>query len=83
MNGSIKNKYGYKKLFSEGDFGMQPTNYEFLDKIADVFLSQRACGNNNELIDTVSFYDNKMSSIVYDYYPFEVEIRDNNLYFLS
>lgn len=60
---------------------MQPTNYEFLDKIADVFLSQRACGNNNELIDTVSFYDNKMSSIVYDYYPFEVEIRDNNLYF--
>ena len=22
-----------------------------------------------------------MSSIVYDYYPFEVEIRDNNLYF--
>ena len=42
---------------------MQPTNYEFLDKIADVFLSQRACGNNNE------------------YYPFEVEIRDNNLYF--
>lgn len=37
MNGSIKNKYGYKKLFSEGDFGMQPTNYEFLDKIADVF----------------------------------------------
>lgn len=60
---------------------MQPTNYDFLDKIADVFLSQRACGNNNELIDTVSFYDNKMSSIVYDYYPFEVEIRDNNLYF--
>ena len=72
---------GIKNYSRKEIFGMQPTNYEFLDKIADVFLSQRACGNNNELIDTVSFYDNKMSSIVYDYYPFEVEIRDNNLYF--
>ena len=75
QNMGIKN-YSQKEIF-----GIQPTNYEFLDKIADVFLSQRECGNNNELIDTVSFYDNKMSSIVYDYYPFEVEIRDNNLYF--
>ena len=33
------------------------------------------------LIDTVTFCNNKMASIVYDYYPFEVEIRDNNLYF--
>ena len=72
---------GIKNYSQKEIFGMQPTNYEFLDKIADVFLSQRECGNNNELIDTVSFYDNKMSSIVYDYYPFEVEIRDNNLYF--
>jgi|GEM_PF-172631 len=85
---SLWNEWEYKKInmgiknYSQKEiFGMQPTNYEFLDKIADVFLSQRECGNNNELIDTVSFYDNKMSSIVYDYYPFEVEIRDNNLYF--
>ena len=85
---SLYNEWEYKKInmgiknYSQKEiFGMQPTNYEFLDKIADVFLSQRECGNNNELIDTVSFYDNKMSSIVYDYYPFEVEIRDNNLYF--
>ena len=77
----LQEKHGYFALEKKEIFGMQPTNYEFLDKIADVFLSQRECGNNNELIDTVSFYDNKMSSIVYDYYPFEVEIRDNNLYF--
>ena len=49
---------GIKNYSRKEIFGMQPTNYEFLDKIADVFLSQRACGNNNELIDTVSFYDN-------------------------
>ena len=64
---SLWNEWEYKKInmgiknYSQKEiFGMQPTNYEFLDKIA---------------------YDNKMSSIVYDYYPFEVEIRDNNLYF--
>ena len=38
---------GIKNYSQKEIFGMQPTNYEFLDKIADVFLSQRACGNNN------------------------------------
>jgi len=59
--GVLKINMGIKNYSRKEIFGMQPTNYEFLD--------------------TVSFYDNKMSSIVYDYYPFEVEIRDNNLYF--
>ncbi len=46
-----------------------------------ITLTQKIRSYDKHLIDTVSFYDNKMSSIVYDYYPFEVEIRDNNLYF--
>lgn len=54
MNGSIKKiNMGIKKYSQKEIFGMQPTNYEFLDKIADVFLSQRACGNN---INRYSFF---------------------------
>ena len=44
-------------------------------------LTQKIRSYDKHLIDTVTFCNNKMSSIVYDYYPFEVEIRDNNLYF--
>ena len=44
-------------------------------------LTQKMRSYDKHLIDTVTFCNNKMSSIVYDYYPFEVEIRDNNLYF--
>ena len=43
-------------------------------------LTQKVRSYDKHLIDTVTFCNNKMSSIVYDYYPFEVEIRDNNLY---
>ena len=42
-------------------------------------LTQKIRSYDKHLIDTVTFCNNKMSSIVYDYYPFEVEIRDNNL----
>ena len=44
-------------------------------------LTQKIRSYDKHLIDTVTFCNNKMSSIVYDYYPFEVEIRNNNLYF--
>ena len=37
-------------------------------------LTQKIRSYDKHLIDTVTFCNNKMSSIVYDYYPFEVEI---------